>query len=106
MEKRLRPKYYVVRVPEGKEEVISPIELPTGTVLSTDPENADSPFVLMPRKDPAAFVAMITYAQFCEPQLRAEIANWLIEIAKAPPLFGTQGARNWSAGRIRTINEV
>jgi len=63
-DKKLRPKYVVFRVgPDGttfdRAEVMN----------STDPGNADSPFVLMPRKDPAAFAAMVAYAHRCEPDL-------------------------------------
>jgi len=97
MDKRLRPKYCVMKVDkEGK---------PVGTVhlLSTNPENPNSPFVLMPRKDPAAFAAMITYARMCEPGLANEIAAWLRKIVEVPIVFGTQGERNLTAMRLRSI---
>lgn len=101
----LRPKYLVSRLPDTKDypkgssiEVIA--KSPEGTVtrltigVSADPDNIDSPFVLMPRKDPAAFSAMIVYAQQCEPKLREEIKRWLTKIALADPVYGTQGERN------------
>jgi len=96
MEKKLRPKYDVQKVgPLGN--------LIGSRMKSTDPEDVDSPFVLMPRKDPAAFAAMIAYARMCEPQLASEIKNWLNTIAEAPPVFGTQGARNRVAIRLKAI---
>jgi len=81
--KRLRPKYKVY-----------PVNMEGPGMLSTDPNSVDSPFVLMPRKDPAAFTAMITYARLCEPDLRAEISLWLETIAEADPSYGSQGLRN------------
>lgn len=98
-EKRLRPKYIVRKImPNGTES----IELWN----STDPEDIDSPFVLMPRKDPAAFAAMLAYAQCCELRLSAEIANWLGEIAAAEPKFGTQGVRNYSSTRAAAVDSI
>ena len=94
-EKKLRPKYYVTRF-EGDTKMGPRME-------STDPDNVDSPFVLMPRKDPAAFRAMICYARFCEPDLRAEIATWLNKIASADTAYGTQGERNAKEIRIKEI---
>jgi len=44
---------------------------PPAVMLATDSEDVDSPFVLMPRKDPAAYAALIYYAQCCEPRLAA-----------------------------------
>ncbi len=92
-EKKLRPKYTVQRVDE--------IDSPGGPLvkvgepmLSTDPENVDSPFVLMPRKDPAAFYALLNYAQACEPDLAGEIREWLEKVVEAPAQYGTQGNRN------------
>ena len=92
--RKLRPKYLVTKV--GEED----------TMKSTDPNDIDSPFVLMPRKDPAAFSALIYYAQCCEPKLGAEIAQWLSDIAKAPPAFGTQGFRNFMNMRIAAIEQI
>ncbi len=93
VEKKLRPKYTVQRVDE--------IDSPGGPLvkvgepmLSTDPENVDSPFVLMPRKDPAAFYALLNYAKVCEDDLAFEIREWLEKVIEAPPVFGTQGLRN------------
>lgn len=101
-EQRLRPKYIVRKIEPGVEVV----PLQPGDMASTNPDDVDSPFVLMPRKDPAAFLAMTTYAQYCEPQLRAEIGDWLSKIAKAPPIYGTQGARNYESIRLRAVSEV
>ena len=88
MGERLRPKYVVYRIDhEG---------IRIGTDMrSTDPEDIDSPFVIMPRKDHAGFLALITYARFCEPDLRAELSSWLDKIADAGPELGTQGMRNF-----------
>lgn len=93
---KLRPKYDVQRVgPNG--------ELVSGRMRSTDPENPDSPFVLMPRKDPAAFFAMLEYTRHCEPHLADEIRNWLESMADTGPEYGTQGTRNWIHVRKRSI---
>lgn len=86
-EKKLRPKYNVQRVDEGGFDVGLPMK-------STDPDNVDSPFVLMPRKDPAAFYALLNYAKVCEPDLALEIREWAEKIVEAPPILGTQGVRN------------
>lgn len=90
-DKKLRPKYQVYRETLGGR--LGPM------TRSTDPNDVDSPFVLMPRKDPAAFTAMMVYARYCEPGLAAEIRAWLTKIAEAPPVFGTQGARNFAYRR-------
>lgn len=88
MGERLRPKYIVYRKDDHG--------LATGEAMqSTDPEDIDSPFVLMPRKDHAAYLALIVYAKYCEPDLRAELALWLGKIADAGPKLGTQGMRNF-----------
>ena len=79
----LRPKYQVVKIKTGK-------ELPA----STDPEKVDAPFVLIPGKDPAAFRAMLAYAENCEEELAYEIYAWLRGIAETSPQLGTQGHRN------------
>ena len=87
MADKLRPKYELQRVgPLG--------DLIGSRMKSTDPEDINSPFVLMPRKDPAAFMAMLTYSVCCEPDLATEIRDWLNKIAEAEPKYGTQGARN------------
>lgn len=95
-EKILRPKYRVQRIVElnPPQGTIQDVGLP---VLSTNPDDIDSPFVLMPRKDPAAFMAMITYMNSCEPRLANEISTWLKKIAAAPAKVGTQGQRNTSS---------
>lgn len=94
-EKKLRPKYRVYKVVVDRVSAVG--------MDSTDPDDIDSPFVLMPRKDPAAFRALICYAAYCEPDLRAEIAEWLNKIAEAEPVFGTQGARNMKEMRLKEI---
>lgn len=98
---RLRPKYEVHRINEGGNSTVLPLSM-----LSTDPNNVDSPFVLMPRKDPAAFSAMLTYINYCEPQLANEIRAWLRRITEAKPVFGTQGQRNFTYVRSRSLLEV
>ena len=102
MEMRLRPKYTVLKIlPNAEARGIE-----SRFMKSTDPDDVDSPFVLMPRKDPAAFAALITYAQVCEPQLAQEIAEWLVKIAKAPPVFGTQGIRNFESVRLEAVHGI
>jgi len=97
-DKKLRPKYVVFRVVD--EKIASggtPLvqDIIKGTpMLSTDPDDVDSPFVLMPRKDPAAYYALLNYAQACEADLAYEIREWAEKIVKAPPVCGTQGMRN------------
>jgi len=88
--KYLRPKYAVSRI-EKAGEYLGPI------MKSTDPDDVDSPFVLMPRKDPVAFSAMLTYARYCEPGLGNEIKAWLRKVASADVVTGTQGMRNQKA---------
>lgn len=89
-EKRLRPKYFVTRF-EGEPADATVVGK---RMLASDPEDVDSPFVLLPRKDPAAYFALLNYAQACETDLGAEIRLWLDRIVEAPPVFGTQGDRN------------
>lgn len=64
------------------------------TMISVDTLDVDSPFVLMPRKDPAAMVALQCYADFCEPELGRQIKRWIQRIKQAPKILGTQGKRN------------
>lgn len=90
---KLRPKYRVQRITGEKPDVAYWTEGPI--MLATDPNDPDSPFVLMPRKDPAAYVAMVTYAHYCEPQLAGQIRAWLRSIAEKPPVYGSQGTFNW-----------
>ena len=87
-EEKLRPKYLVFKIDEKGETY------PEG-MKSTDPDDIDSPFVLMPRKDPAAFYALLHYAQACEDDLGRPLRMWLDKITDAPPVYGTQGERNW-----------
>lgn len=96
---RLRPKYVVTRIADAGEE-LGP------TMKSTDPDSVDSPFVLLPRKDPAAFEALRGYASLCEPRLGNEIRAWLRKIAAAEPVYGTQGARNRTAFRLKMLAEA
>jgi len=95
--KRLRPKYEVRRINEDMPGNLGEI------MDSTDPDNIDSPFVLMPRKDPAAFAAMLAYADSCEWELAREIRDWLEKIADAPVVDGTQGHRNRREMLLRGI---
>ncbi len=87
MSGKLRPKYVVTKI------VAVEATLP-GTMKATDPDNINSPFVLMPHKDPAAYYAMLSYAQVCEDELAREIRVWLKKVVSAPPAYGTQGERN------------
>ena len=101
----LRPKYIVQRTltiegPDG------PIKADGKKMVSTDPDDIDSPFVLFPRKDPAAFNAMLAYMQSCEPDLAAEIRDWMHKISQADPVFGTQGKRNMIAMRDEAVSTV
>ena len=98
---KLRPKYLLYRIveDEGGRPPMDAIELSGYTIHnvpfpSTDPEDTSSPFVLMPKKDPAAFRALICYANFCETKLKDEIGRFLNLIAESEPELGTQGARN------------
>jgi len=95
--KKLRPKYTVFKLDLMGKPIIPGYK-------STDPEDPGSPFVLMPKKDPAAFQAMITYAQCCEQELGDEIRDWLFTIAEEPPELGTQGVRNRKAMLNRVIH--
>jgi len=95
-DKYLRPKYLVTKiVGEGFPKM--------PTIKATDPDNIDSPFVLMPRKDPAAFLAMLVYAEVCDGNLAAEIRVWLRRIAEAPLAYGTQGMRNHTTMKIKQL---
>lgn len=99
MEKRLRPKYLVFKIgPDNTTE--------DQGMESTNPDSVDSPFVLMPRKDPAALAAMVTYARMCEPQLANEIKAWLRTVVEAPVSFGTQGERNLMAAKARSLLDI
>ncbi len=102
--KILRPKYRVQKItgvdPKG---VYGTVGLP---MLATDPNDVDSPFVLMPRKDPAAFYAILAYAQMCEDDLAGELRQWLEKIVLAPPVFGTQGLRNRVVIKLEQIKVV
>ncbi len=108
----LRPKYIVAKLPEAENKTVcevtccekdSNIPIQIDSMAATDPSNVDSPFVLMPRKDPAAFLAMLTYMQHCEPDLAEEIHEWLNRMTEAGPEYGTQGTRNWITVRERII---
>lgn len=95
-QKKLRPKYVVYKMSHTGEE--------TGPgMMSTDPHSVNSPFVLLPRKDPAAFFAMVNYAQVCEPDLSEEIVEWLERIVGVSPAYGTQGVRNWKAMKLKQL---
>ncbi len=100
MENRLRPKYLVFKVnPDNNYDFQEAMK-------STDPEDINSPFVLMPRKDPAAFAALIVYMKVCEPRLANEIRAWLNKVANAPVICGTQGERNFMAVRNLALLDV
>lgn len=99
--KLLRPKYRVLRLDDE-----GCVEPDARAMDSTDPENIDSPFVLMPRKDPAAFYAMMHYASSCEHELAREIESFLRKVAEAEPKYGTQGMRNRTKMRLEFIRQV
>jgi len=99
VEDRLRPKYMVMNLDDEGETFGRGMN-------STDPDDIDSPFVLMPRKDPAAFFALRVYANSCEPCLGNEIRSWLRKIATADPSYGTQGKRNRTAMYLASLAEV
>ena len=88
---KLYAKYSIHRLrptPENK--------VPQSTLLpnSVDIDNINSPFVLMPRKDPVAMIALECYADACESRLAKEIKKWIQQIKQAPKVLGTQGRRN------------
>jgi hypothetical protein len=105
-EKKLRPKYVVRRITDEDARSMKEMPLPAGLMLSTDPEDIDSPFVLMPRKDPAAFRAMLTYVRCCEAELSSEILVWLRKIAASEPRYGSQGKRNQTAIMNMVISQA
>jgi len=95
-DKKLRPKYMVYKI-DGDGKAVS------RNMKSTDPDDVNSPFVLLPRKDPAAFIALASYASACESGLAVEIREFLEKISLSNPMLGTQGARNFSAIMKRMI---
>ena len=95
----LRPKYKVYRLDEEGAE-LGP------SMLATDPENIDAPFVIFPRKDPAAFHALLAYADVCEKGLRMEIIQFAGKVAESDISFGTQGARNWQTMLMERVKAV
>lgn len=97
--KGLYSKYGVFKLHEPSNEVSSP-----SILKSANTEDVDAPFVLFPRKDPAAFMAMVRYAQICDPQLSNDINMWLAKIALSKPEYGTQGARNLTQIRMLQIS--
>ena len=108
-DKKLRPKYVVFRIDEEKAEELQQGHMPSvssSSMLATDSDDIDAPFVLMPRKDPAALYAMMHYAQMCETDLANEINVWLGKIIESSPVYGTQGARNRIAIRSRQLDSV
>lgn len=98
-EYRLRPKYLVFKINEAG-------ETEGDGMPATDPDDIDSPFVLMPRKDPAAFYALLNYAQACENDLAADIRVWLQKVIEAPAKYGTQGERNRVAMRMKQMDLI
>jgi len=96
MDDKLRPKYRVQKADASGQLTGPPMR-------STDPEDINSPFVLMPRKDPAALIALIRYCRYCEPGLANEIRVWLTKIVEAEPRFGTQGLKNFIYSRTQIV---
>jgi len=103
-DKKLRPKYQVQKIVGDKPKEVYGLEGPK--MLSTDPDDINSPFVLMPRKDPAAFYALLAYARSCEKDLAAEIKGWLTKIAEAPAAYGSQGERNRRFLRLQALRDI
>lgn len=106
---KLRPKYVVLRIDERKATAKDYSGTPpvlSSTMLATDSDNIDSPFVLLPRKDPAAFYALLNYAQMCEEGLAREIRVWLEKVVSAPPVYGTQGERNRVSMKLKQMDLV
>ncbi len=97
-DKKLRPKYIVRKFNDD-----GTMGIPQKSV---DTDDVNSPFVLMPRKDPAAFKALLFYMTICEPSLANEIRPWLHKIAESEPVYGTQGLRNRKFSLLRIINEA
>jgi len=95
---KLRPKYKVYKILDSTISAVG--------MESTDPDDVDSPFVLMPRKDPAAFYALLHYAQVCEEDLAREIRVWLEKVVSAPTKYGTQGERNRVAVYLKQMEIV
>ena len=77
-----------------KKYIVYKFGIRNGGIFSVDVGDVNSPFVLMPRKDPVAMTALECYASFCEPELRRQIEQWVQRIKKAPKILGTQGKRN------------
>ena len=98
-DKKLRPKYMVAKIGVDGQMFGEGMK-------STDPDNVNSPFVLMPRKDPAAFAAMIMYARCCEKDLAKEVKGWLQRMAVAPVAYGTQGERNRQHLSLRSVGDI
>ncbi len=96
MGSKLRPKYKVFRILDNGMGVLP-------EMLSAEPDNVDSPFVLMPHKDPAACYALLAYAQVCEDDLAVEICEWAKKIVSAPPKYGSQGERNRVHMKIKQL---
>ena len=83
---RLRNKLYVRNLGAGERDGFA----------TFDPE-APRRFVLSPERDPAALAALMTYAEFCEPELAADIEAWVKEIKELVPgelRLGEVGASN------------
>jgi hypothetical protein len=66
-----------------------------------DREDPDAPFVLKPRKDPAALAALRAYRDHCYPELARELEAWIRAIESAAPVRGDIGRRNepYAGGR-------
>ena len=105
MTKRLYPKYMVYRILASAGDLVESTVSKVG-IESTNPDDIDSSFVLLPRKDPAAYYALLHYAQVCEPALAREIRVWLEKVIKAPPEYGTQGERNRVAMKLKQMEII
>lgn len=95
---RLHAKYSVHKLRPASQLLTKEGRKSTLIGSSVDVDNAESPFVLFPRKDPAALVALKCYALNCEPELAQDIRQWIELIRRADQMlgkqYGTQGERN------------
>ena len=95
---RLRNMYYVKNLDTGQEGA---------SVMIT--EDQPQLFVLSPDKDPAALAALMTYAEFCEPELATDIEQWVEAIKKRvsgrEAILGSVGAANARHLMVQKVEE-
>ena len=85
---KLRNLFYVKNLDSGREM----------TNLMSTAEEDPKYFVLSPERDPAALAALITYVEFCEPELAKDLEGWISDIkqaaSKGESQLGSNGAVN------------